>query len=81
MAVTSMVLGIVGLFFGILVSIAAVVIGHMAQKRQPDARAFWLTGLIAGYVGILIGLVVGILIVVWFVFIFSIAAATGTSSF
>jgi len=81
LAITSMVLGIVGLFLGVLLSIAAVITGHMAQKQQPHARAFWLTGLITGYIGILLGLILVVLFVVWFAFIFSIAAATGTSSF
>jgi len=82
LAISSMVLGIVGLvFLGILASIPAVITGHMAQKRQPYAKAFWLTGLITGYIGILIGVVLVVLAVVWFVVIFSIAAASGTSSF
>jgi O-antigen/teichoic acid export membrane protein len=57
LAIASMVLGIVGLFtsvllVGVLPSIAAVIAGHFAQRRSPDSRAFWLTGLITGYVGI-----------------------------
>ena len=80
LAITSMVLGIVGLFLGILLSIAAVITGHMAQKQQPHARPFWLTGLITGYIGILLGLIAVVLVVVWFTFIFAVFAATGTSS-
>ncbi len=77
-----MVLGIIGLLFlGILASIPAVITGHMAQKRQPYARGYWLTGLITGYIGILIGVVLLILVVVWLVFVFSIIAASGTSNF
>lgn len=61
LSIASMILGIVGILgsgFGLLVSIAAVITGHMAQRRQPYARGFWLTGLITGYVGILFGLIV-----------------------
>ena len=71
-----MVAGIGGIVLGgfILASIAAVVMGHMAQKRQPYAKAFWLTGLITGYIGIGIGLIVALLVVVWFVAIATIAS-------
>ena len=61
LSITSMVLGIVGVLFsgfGLLISIAAVITGHMAQRRQPYAKPFWLTGIITGYFGILIGLIV-----------------------
>lgn len=57
LSITSMITGIVGVlssFFGLglLPSIAAVITGHMGQKRQPYAKAFWLTGIITGYVGL-----------------------------
>jgi uncharacterized membrane protein len=81
LAITSMVLGIVGLFLGILLSIAAVITGHMAQKQQPHARAFWATGLITGYIGILLGLIAVVLVVVAFAFFFSFVAATDASNF
>ncbi len=57
LSITSMILGISGLvllFFwiGLLPSIAAVITGHLAQRSQPHARGFWLTGLITGYIGV-----------------------------
>jgi hypothetical protein len=59
-----MVLGIVGILFsavfGFLVSIAAVITGHIAQRSQPYAKGFWITGLITGYVGIGISLLFGL---------------------
>ena len=63
LSITSMVLGIVSLLFslgaaGLLPGIAAVITGHLAARRQPHAKGFWLTGLIAGYVSIGIGLLV-----------------------
>ena len=63
-----MVTGILGILlsfvvFGFLPGVAAVVMGHMAQKKQPQARPFWLTGLITGYISVAIGLVTGIFVV------------------
>jgi hypothetical protein len=67
LSITSMVLGIVGVLFafggfGLLLNIAAVITGHMASKRQPYAKPFWLTGIITGYAGIGISLLVGAII-------------------
>lgn len=59
LSITSMVLGLVGILFcGTLfpASLAAVITGHLAVKRQPYAKGFWLTGIISGYAGILAGL-------------------------
>jgi hypothetical protein len=60
LSVASMILGIAGVvlsFFGgigFFPALAAVITAHMAVKRQPAAKPFWLTGLITGYVGIAI---------------------------
>ncbi|MDH6179953.1 hypothetical protein M2152_000135 [Microbacteriaceae bacterium SG_E_30_P1] len=69
LSIVSMALGLSGFFLGIFVSIAAVVLGHLAQKREPQAKAFWLTGIIAGYVGIGFSLVVIVLSLVYVAFI------------
>lgn len=71
LAITSMILGIAGLVltlfsFGFLPALAAVITGHMAQKRQPWAKPFWLTGIITGYVGVGLGLIIGIFWVILF---------------
>ncbi len=73
LSITSMVLGIAGLFFGLLVSIAAVITGHMAQRSQPHAKPFWITGIITGYIGIALGVIATIILIIWIVFFFSIA--------
>ena len=58
LATASMITGIIGVFFslgygfGFLPSLAAVITGHLARKRQPWARGMWLTGLICGYIGL-----------------------------
>lgn len=62
LAIASMITGIAGLVLafvgvGFLPAVAGVVLGHIAQRKQPYARPFWLTGLITGYVGVAIGLI------------------------
>jgi hypothetical protein len=57
LSVTSMILGILGAFgslfsLGFLPAVAAIVLGFVARKSQPQAKAFWLTGIITGFVGI-----------------------------
>ncbi len=57
LAIASMVTGIASIVFsvygfGILPSIAAIITGNLARKRQPLARGFWLAGLICGYIGL-----------------------------
>jgi hypothetical protein len=62
LALASMITGIIGVFFslgygfGFLPSLAAIITGHLARKRQPYARGMWLTGLICGYIGLGIAL-------------------------
>lgn len=77
LSITSMVCGIAGLLFalfsfGFLPALAAVITGHLAQKRQPYAKPFWLSGLITGYLGILIGVITAIF---WIVVILIAAAS------
>ena len=75
LAIASMVTGIVGVFFsfgygfGLFPSIAAVITGHFARKRQPYARGMWLAGLICGYVGIGISVLWAIGIILFIVFV------------
>lgn len=68
LSIASMILGIGGLLFtlfgfGFLPALAAVITGHLAQKRQPYAKPFWLTGIITGYVGVGISLIIGIVLI------------------
>lgn len=68
LSITSMVLGLVSVVFGFLPALAAVITGHIASKREPHGRGFWLTGIIAGY------LVLGfwLLILIFYVFLFAV---------
>ena len=56
LSLASLLAGIGGLVFGWaflgLPSIAAVVLGHLALRREPAGRGFAITGLVLGYVGI-----------------------------
>jgi len=82
LSIVSMVLGIVGLLLsfggaGFLLNVAAVITGHMATRRQPYAKGFWLTGIVTGYVGLAFSLLWGIGILLWIIF----AVGIGTTSF
>jgi len=62
LSIASMICGIAGvvlslLSIGFLPGLAAVILGHIAAKKQPSAKAFWLTGIVTGYVAIAIGLI------------------------
>lgn len=84
LSLISMIGGIAGAFlslfggWGLLFSIAAVVLGHLGQKREgAPAKGFWLTGLITGYVGILIALAYIVFYVVLFLFVGAAAGGMG----
>jgi hypothetical protein len=76
LSIISMIVGILGLLIGLvggglLFSVGGVVLGHLGQRKEPEARGFWLTGLITGYVGILINVVV---IIIWIIFFVVVAS-------
>ena len=68
LSLTSFIVGLAGLLIlswipilGILVGVAAVVIGFMAKGREPGAPQWmWIVGVIAGFLTILISLIVTI---------------------
>lgn len=69
LSLASMICGIAGVFLslfsaGFLPSLAAVILGHIASKRQPQARALSLTGLITGYIGLGISILWGVILVI-----------------
>jgi len=72
LAIASLVTGIAGIlgsfvFIGFLPGLAAVILGHLAQRRQPYARGFWLTGLITGYISAAIGLLIGLGLIIYII--------------
>ena len=77
LALTALILGIVGLIMslfgvGFLVSAAAVVLGHLAAKRQRHAKVLWLIALITGYLGIAASLVYAAIWANYFLHLFGI---------
>lgn len=82
LAIAALVCGISGIVFffsglGFLPALAGVILGHIAQKRQPYARGLWITGLITGYIGVALGLLVGIAILAAVFIPLFIAGSTG----
>jgi len=43
---------LLGGFLGLFFPAAAVVLGYLGRKKEPQARGFWLTGIITGFVAI-----------------------------
>ena len=85
LSIASLACGIGGVVFsffgfGFLPALAAVITGHLAQKRQPHARGYWLTGLITGYVGLGISVLTGIALAIGFAAWIAMMASFGTFS-
>jgi hypothetical protein len=80
LSIISMIAGIVGLLAnfafgaGIILSVGAVVLGFLGKGREPQAKGFWLTGLITGFAGIAIA------VIVWVVLIIGWIALAGTAA-
>ncbi|QTX05452.1 hypothetical protein [Agromyces archimandritae] len=47
---------IVGAILQLFIPAAAVVLGFLGKKKEPQAKGMWLTGIILGFIGILIAL-------------------------
>ena len=52
----------VGLGFFLLPQLAAVILGHMALRREPAGKGMAIAGLVLGYVGIALALLVFVII-------------------
>ena len=80
LSLTSFILGLAGivfswaLIFGLLVSVAAVILGFIAKGKEPNApKWMWIVGLITGGIGVLISL----LILVFWIIAFATFASVG----
>lgn len=62
----------VGFGFILLPQIAAVILGHMALRREPSGRGFAIAGLVMGY----IGLALTVLALIGLAMLFSVAATS-----
>jgi hypothetical protein len=63
LSILALIAGILGVLVGVigagfLFSVAGVVLGHLGQHKEPEARGFWLTGLITGYLGVVLNVIV-----------------------
>ncbi|WP_431245452.1 DUF4190 domain-containing protein [Leifsonia xyli] len=72
LSILSLVGGIVGIVInlawgiGFLFGIAAVVLGFIGRRKEPQARGFWLTGIILGFVAIAIAIIYWIFLAIIF---------------
>lgn len=60
LSIASMCCGIavyLGFGFFILPQLAAVILGHLALRREPSGRGFAIAGLVMGYLGLVLTLV------------------------
>ncbi|ABM08034.1 DUF4190 domain-containing protein [Paenarthrobacter aurescens] len=76
LSIASMCCGIavyVGFGFFILPQIAAVILGHLALKREPAGKGMAIAGLVMGYLGVALTVIFGI--------IFFIAIGASSSSY
>lgn len=87
LSLTSFILGIAGVlfcavpFFGFLVALAAVIVGFIARKREPDAPKWMsLVGIIAGFVAIVLGIILTLTIVI-LPLIYAASVCTGLGSY
>ncbi len=57
---------IAGFVMGLVLPAAAVVLGFLGKKKEPQAKGFWMTGIITGFVGVLLVLLFGIGVAILF---------------
>jgi hypothetical protein len=67
LSILSLIFGILGVVLslflfgtGFLPGAAAVVLGFLGRRKEPQAKGMWLTGLITGFVAVAIAIVVWI---------------------
>ncbi len=82
LAIVSLISSIVGLvLIPFLGSLAGVITGHISLKQLKtsgeNGRGMALAGTIVGWVGLAFAIIGGVLLVIWFVWIFSMAGTYG----
>ncbi|AGW40735.1 hypothetical protein O159_05400 [Leifsonia xyli subsp. cynodontis DSM 46306] len=72
LSILSLVGGIVGIVLtfawgiGFLFGVVAIVLGFLGRTKEPQARGFWLTGIILGFVSVFIAIVFWIALAIFF---------------
>jgi len=46
------IVGVISVGWGVLFGIAGIVLGFLGKSREPQAKGFWLTGIILGFVSV-----------------------------
>jgi uncharacterized membrane protein len=60
----ALILGIIGLVtsvfaVGVVFGVAAVILGHLGLRREPDARSIAIAGLTTGYISVAVSVIWG----------------------
>ena len=84
LSITAMILGILGIvgsfMGGFLLSIGAVIFGHIGLRKEPAGRGMAIAGLVTGYIGVGLGVVFVVGFALWIITTLTIAGvAVGTS--
>ena len=83
LSILSLVAGIVGILLafvfgsGLIFGIAGIVLGHLGQRKERQARGLWLTGLVLSYIAAALSLLILLLSIVSFI---ALANYSGTTS-
>lgn len=74
LALSSVLVALLLTVVGLAMAITAIVLGILAVRREPHAKAFWLTGIIVGGAVVLLSVGGFIALIVWATW----ATSTGT---
>ena len=83
LSILSLVGGIVSIllsFFlgsGLIFGVAGIILGHLGQRKEPQARGLWLTGLILSYIGAALSLIFLLFTIIGFI---ALANYSGTTA-
>lgn len=67
LSILSLIFGILGVVLslflfgtGFIPGVAAVVLGFLGRRKEPQAKGMWLTGLITGFVAVALAIIIWI---------------------
>jgi hypothetical protein len=73
LSILSLVGGIVSILLafafgtGLVFGVAGIILGHLGQRKEPQSRGLWLTGLILSYIGAALSLLILLFVIIGFV--------------